>query len=50
MLLSAGARLARYEIRAKIGAGGMGEIYLAIDTRRHRSVARAIRRSVVDRS
>jgi tetratricopeptide (TPR) repeat protein len=27
-----GAKLAHYEIRSKIGAGGMGEVYLAIDT------------------
>ena len=28
MSLSAGTRLGRYEIRSKIGAGGMGEMYL----------------------
>jgi len=28
MSLTAGARLGRYKIRAKIGAGGMGEVYL----------------------
>jgi serine/threonine protein kinase/Tol biopolymer transport system component len=37
--LSPGATLAHYEIRAKIGAGGMGEVYLAQDTRLDRKVA-----------
>src|SRR5213078_4224751 len=34
-----GTKLGRYEIRSKIGAGGMGEVYLANDTQLHRSVA-----------
>jgi eukaryotic-like serine/threonine-protein kinase len=34
-----GKTVGRYEIRAKIGAGGMGEVYLAKDTRLHRKVA-----------
>ena len=32
-------RLGRYEIRSHIGAGGMGEVYLAQDTELERSVA-----------
>src|ERR1043166_4202244 len=39
MSLSAGAKLGRYEIRSKIGEGGMGEVYLAEDTQLHRNVA-----------
>ena len=37
--LSPGARLGHYEIRSKIGAGGMGEVYLAQDTKLDRKVA-----------
>ena len=39
MTLSAGTHLGRYEIRAKIGEGGMGEVYLAQDTKLDRKVA-----------
>ena len=38
-LVSVGARLGRYEIRSRIGAGGMGEVYLAQDTELDRTVA-----------
>src|SRR3989442_5591848 len=39
MTIAAGTKLGRYEIRAKIGAGGMGEVYLAQDTKLDRKVA-----------
>ena len=39
MSLSAGTRLGPYEILARIGAGGMGEVYRARDTRLNRDVA-----------
>src|SRR5215470_10541778 len=39
MPLSAGTRLGPYEILAPIGAGGMGEVYRARDSRLSRDVA-----------
>jgi serine/threonine protein kinase/Tfp pilus assembly protein PilF len=39
MTVASGTKLGRYEIRSKIGAGGMGEVYLAEDTLLHRKVA-----------
>ena len=37
--MGAGARLGPYKIDAPIGAGGMGEVFRATDTRLHRTVA-----------
>src|SRR3989475_10475181 len=39
MTIEAGTKLGRYEIRSQIGAGGMGEVYLAQDTKLDRKVA-----------
>ena len=39
MSLTEGTRLGRYQIRSPIGAGGMGEVYLADDTILKRPVA-----------
>ena len=38
-MLSAGTRIGVYEVSEAIGAGGMGEVYRARDTRLQRDVA-----------
>ncbi|HZE68953.1 MAG TPA: serine/threonine-protein kinase [Pyrinomonadaceae bacterium] len=47
MSIATGTLLGRYEIRCKIGAGGMGEVYLAKDTTLERIVALKILRTEV---
>src|SRR6478609_2125133 len=39
MSLTSGSRLGPYEIQSPLGAGGMGEVYRALDTRLQRIVA-----------
>ena len=39
MTLSPGSRLAHYEIVAELGAGGMGAVYRARDSKLNRDVA-----------
>ena len=39
MTLSAGTKFGHYEIRSQLGVGGMGEVYLALDTALDRTVA-----------
>src|SRR5262245_5528233 len=39
MALAPGTRVGQYEVRSLLGAGGMGEVYLARDTQLGRDVA-----------
>jgi serine/threonine protein kinase len=39
MALNSGTRLGPYEIESPLGAGGMGEVCRALDTRLNRTVA-----------
>ena len=48
MTIAAGRKLGRYEIHSKIGAGGMGGVYLALDIESDRTIARTILPEALD--
>src|SRR4030095_3736246 len=50
MSFSRGDRLGKYEIVASLGAGGMGEVYRALDPRLEREVAIKVIRSLASNS
>ena len=47
MALTSGTKLGPYEIQSPLGAGGMGEVYRALDTRLGRTVAIKVLNSTV---
>lgn len=50
MSLSPGTKLGPYEIQSPLGAGGMGEVYRALDTRLNRTVAIKVLASAIPSS
>jgi|SRR5579862_2176352 len=50
MALTSGTKLGPYEIQSPLGAGGMGEVYRALDTRLDRTVAIKVLASHLDSS
>jgi serine/threonine protein kinase len=48
-MIAQGTKLGRYEILSPIGAGGMGEVFLAEDTRLREDVQRVIIKFTVNK-